>query len=216
MKIVLLFTLLLFSGCSLQTPPNNFEYKSANSFSSYTKNFLSANDLLAKNDMKRAIKHAKQSANLNTLARIYLGECSLNISVGIKDNCSKYEDIRDIAKDKYLESYYSLIRKKLQYNDIESLPKRYKKFAFYFINNKYNKAYKEISSMQEINSQLISAYLIKEYLDEKQILSIIDKASFYGYKKSVLFWLKTLKNITVDEHKKERISKKIDILKSSE
>jgi hypothetical protein len=86
-KILLFIFLLQFNGCSFKTPQNKWQFKSVNAFSAYTKNFLSAKDTLAKDDLKRAVNHAKQSANLSQLARIYLGECALNISVGLKDNC---------------------------------------------------------------------------------------------------------------------------------
>jgi len=216
MRVFLIIVAMLMSACSLKTPPNNFQYKSVNAFSSYTSNFLSGDDLVAKNDISRAIKHAKRGADLNTLARIYLGECSLNISVAIDDKCSKYINIKNIINDNSLDAYYNLITQNLKHKDITYLPKKYKKFAFYVYKNQYNKAFKEIQSMQDISSQLVSSALIKESLDEKEILIIIDIASFYGYKKSVLFWLKTLQNISIDETTKENIAKKISILEANE
>ena len=90
---ILSHSLLLFSACSFKSPPNQWQFKSTAAFDSYTKNFLSSNDALAKNDLSRAIKHAKQSADLKMLARVYLGECALNISVGIDDNCKDYLNI---------------------------------------------------------------------------------------------------------------------------
>lgn len=216
MRVFLIIVAVFMSACSLKTPPNNFQYNSVNAFSSYKSNFLSGDDLVAKNDISRAIKHAKRGADLNTLARIYLGECSLNISVGIDDKCSKYINIKNIVNDKSLDAYYNLITQNLKHKDITYLPKKYKKFAFYVYENQYNKAFKKIQSMQDISSQLVSSALIKESLDEAEILIMIDIASFYGYKKSVLFWLKNLEKISIDEISKENIAKKISILEANE
>lgn len=214
MKLLLIVIVLLFSGCSFKAPPNNFQYKSANAFSSYTSNFLSGADIVAKNDISRALKHAKRDADLNTLARIYLGECSLNISVGIDDKCSKYINIKNIVNDTTIDAYYNLISEKK--TDIKYIPNKYKKFTFYLNRDEYKSAFREILLMQDVTSQLVASSLIKDSLDEKDISIIIDIASFHGYKKSVLFWLKNLKKISLDETNKKAITKKINILESKE
>ena len=214
MKNILIILVFIFSGCSFQTPPNQAQFETTNAFASYTKNFLSGNNTIAKNDIDRAINHAKKSANLDALARIYLGECALNISVGIKDSCKKYTDIKELLVDDSLEPYYSFISSHMKQTQVDKLPKVYKAFATHLKTKKFNIAYKEILSMNSEVSQLVSASLIKNYLDINQMNTIINIASFHGYKKSVLFWLSELKNITKDEILKKRISKKIEILKS--
>ncbi len=212
LSLTILF--LLFSGCSFQLPANQSQFKTTNAFSSYTKNFLSNNDALAENDLQRAVDHAKKSADFNALARIYLGECALHISVGLSTKCKKYTNIQTLIKEPMSDSYYRLIMQKIKKDDLSTLPNNYKEFASYLVKKEYNKAYSEVINMDSISSQLISASLIKESLDKQKIKQLIDIASFNGYQKSVLFWLYELEKIVTDKTEKEKILKKIDILKA--
>jgi len=214
MKNILIILVFIFTGCSFKTPPNKAQFETTNAFASYTKNFLSDNDAIAKNDINRAISHAKKSANLDALARIYLGECALNISVDIQDSCKKYRDVKELVLDDSLQAYYSFITLQIKKAQIDKLPKMYRAFASHLYMKKFNKAYEEILKMDSEVSQLLSASLIKNQIDKNQIGKIIDIASFYGYKKSVLFWLSQLQNITKDKVSNKMILKKIKILKS--
>jgi len=213
-KFFVFSIMFILSGCSFKSPPNHFQYKTTNAFVSYKKNFLSNNAILAKNDLKRAIQYAKTSSNLTDLAHIYLGECALNISVGIKDECEKYITIQNLVDNPTLNSYYSLITNQLLDEHIANLPPKYKEFALYKLNNQLDLAYNETLNMQNISSKLIASSLIKESLNEHQIEEILKISSFYGYKKSVLFWLVHLEHNTHDKHKRENIRRKIVILKS--
>jgi hypothetical protein len=211
--IILSITLLLLSACSFKSPPNQWQYKSTTAFDSYTKNFLSANDALAENDLSRAIKHAKQSADLKMLARVYLGKCALNISVAIDDNCKDYLDIADLVNDKSLDAYYSFITLKSEYL-VENLNSQYIDFALLVKNKSFTKANSEILKIDKPISKLLAASLIKDKLSNAIRDEMIKIASFYGYKKSVLFWLNEAKVNTTNEDNRKNLSKKIYILKS--
>ena len=202
----------IFSGCSFQAPQNYNQFKASTAFSSYTKNFLSAKDALAKNDLKRSIEHAKQGADYKALANIYLGECALNISVGIKSQCEKYIEISDLSHSASSKAYFDLITNNIKSNEINHLPGIYQEFAQHLCHKEFSSAYQEVLKMDNITSLLISASLIRNSLQTNQIEVIISKASFYGYKKSTLFWLEELKNLTNDTKQKEKISKKISLL----
>jgi hypothetical protein len=213
-KSFLLVLLFILSGCSLKSPSNQWEYDSTNSFDSYTKNFLSSNDLLAASDLKKAIKSAKQSADLNQLGRIYLGVCGLQKSVGQNTNCQEYQKIQEFITSKELQSYYKMLRNTLSKEDIAALPSQYKNFSQYFLEKNFLKAFKAIQKMKQSTSQFIAAALIKEHLSKPQIKYLIEKASFYGYKKLVIYWLKNLSFKENDTPKKELIKKKIQILQN--
>jgi len=214
MKYILLLSLILFSGCSLKTAPNQWQYKSANAFSSYTKNFLSDNHILAENDLSRAIEHAKKSADFTQLATIYLGECALNISVGVEDNCTKYTNIQKLLHNKELDAYHSFITMSIRNEDIKLLPQHYQAFALSFNKSNFKKARTKMLQIQKETSLLLCASLLRNHLDKKTRKKIIEKASFYGYKKAVLFWLdESLKN-TSDLGEVKNIEKKISILKT--
>lgn len=215
-KTALLFiSLLLLSACSFKSPPNQWQYKSATAFDSYTTNFLSANDALAKNDLSRAIKHAKKSADLEMLARVYLGVCALNISVGIDDECKDYLLISDLVDDKSLDAYYSFITLKPKYL-VENLSSQYRDFALAIRERNFAKANSEIPTIDKATSKLLAAALIKDRLSEATRDEMINIASFYGYKKSILFWLNEAMLNAVDEDKRKNLSKKISILNSSD
>lgn len=202
----MLITFFIFTACSLpdfKTHPNAWQHKSASAFNSYTKNFLRANDAIAKSDLKRAIAHAKHSADLTSLARIYLGECALHVSVGIKDTCQKYNEISNLINSKELEAYKNFITKSINKSQINLLPKHYQNYT-----------QKDILSMPKITSKLLSATLIKDKLHVYIVKQLIKDSSYYGYKKAVIFWLKELKTKTLDIKQKKRIDKKISILNS--
>jgi len=209
---IILLSIIFFNACSIKTKPNNTYYKMSNAFKTYQKDFLSSYDILAKNDLKRAKNFAKQNADIDALATIYLGECALNISVGKDMKCQRYLDIKDLLTNDLLDAYYHLITLKLKKNDLKIVPKDYVKFAKYLYNKDYTKAYSEILEMPKVSSQLIASSLIKTSLTKHQIKSLLKIASFNGYKKSSIFWLKELKNKTKDIDEQKRIEKKILIL----
>ena len=208
----IILVILIFGGCSFNTPPNTWKYKSINAFDAYTKDFLSQNDTMAQNDIHRAVSHAKNSADLTQLARIYLGKCALNISVGIEDNCKEYENIKDLINSKELDTYYSFLLSDIEKKDIELLPKRYKTFALHLQSKDYTQANKDILEMQKPTSILLSSALLKEHLDKTTIDKVLKTSSFYGYKKAIIFYLQKKKNITTNKEEKEKIEKKISII----
>ena len=124
MKKIVLYILIttLFSACSLDLKPDLWKYKSASYFNSYTKNFLSSNDTLAKSDLESAVEYAKTGADLTALSRIYLGACALEISVGGKKECTTYKNIAEVVKDNELDAYYSFITSTLKKEQISLKP----------------------------------------------------------------------------------------------
>ncbi len=211
-KLSFIFIILIFTSCSFKAPQNEWQHKSSNAFSSYTKNFLSNNDALAKNDLNRAIKHAKQSADLTQLARVYLGKCALNISVGIEDSCQNYLDISELIDDKKLQAYYSFITHSIENKQIRFLPKNYQEYALNINKLNFKEANKNILEMQRVTSTLLCGVLIKDNLAIKSRDKITKLASFYGYKKAVLFWLNEQKKFTDDEEEIKYIDRKIFVL----
>ena len=218
MRKLIFYTIVMiaFSACSFKTPENEWKIKSVNAFDSYTQNFLKSNDTLAKNDLKRAIKHAKNSANLDTLGGIYLSECALNISVGIDDNCSKFTNIQDLIYNKNYNSYKDFILGDFEKKQIASLPKNYQEFAKDLIENNYEKANQDVQNIKKIKSKLIAASILNENIDKKTINNVIKNASYFGYKKAIIYWLSKLKEYEVNDLRKKQITKQLLILQSNE
>ena len=69
--------------------------------------------------------------------------------------------------------------------------------------------------MDKITSKLLAAALIKKEMDKKSVQKVLALASFFGYKKVVLFWLEESKKYA-DEKEIQIIEKKIQILTSKE
>jgi len=213
---LLIASIVLMNACSFQAPQNQWQHKSASAFKSYKKNFLSNNDALAKSDLTRAIAHAKQSADFTQLATIYLGVCSLNLANGVKDECRDYQEIADLVRSKELESYFKLISDAIESEDIKHLPKEYQAFAQSLIKKDYTKANEDILNIQKPSSAFVAAALLKEHLETKTREYILDKASYNGYKKTVIFWLKEILKHTKDEEKIQKLQKKLFVLQGVE
>ena len=209
---ILILSLILLSACSFKTPPNQWQYKSATAFNSYTQNFLSMEDVLAKDDLHRAIKHAKKSADLTQLAKIYLGECALNISVGVDNTCPSYENISNLLESSRLNAYYSLITKNITADQTQYLPQQYKEFALQMLNAESQKNYEYILRIKQSTSALLCGALIKEKLSPAFIEKMIQLASYNGYKKAVLFWLNEKLKQTHNEEEIQKIKKRIAVL----
>ena len=209
-----LLSILYINACSFKAVPNEWQIKSTTAFNSYSQNFLKANDVLANNDLTRAIKHAKQSANLSQLGKIYLGECALNISAGAKNECNEFKKLSTLLNDKTLNAYYSFITLTIKPEQIDQLPKRYRTFASFLIQKNFQKANQELFEIEEISSSLLCASLIKEHLESTSRKKILKLSSFYGYKKIVLFWLNESKKYEKDKSERQKIEAKISILSS--
>jgi len=183
-----LFIAIMIFGCSFKTPANEWKYKSADAFSSYVKNFMQGEDILARNDLKRAIKHAKKSADLTSLARVYLGKCALNISVGIADRCEEYKKISNVVDDEELFNYYGIITKTSTQNP------------------------DDILDTNRATSILLNGALKKDELSSEERTNMLELSSFHGYKKAVLFWLEESKKYSEEEAQKEFFQQKIEAL----
>ena len=213
MKFFLLILItIVFISCSVKEEPNAWQYRSANSFASYKENFLSDKTLLAKSDLEHAVMDAKQSADMSTLAKIYLGKCALNISVGIDDRCKEYQEIANIVQSRELDAYYDFILNQATPSERDSLESDYKKLALLLEKEKYEEANSYIFKMQRVSSTLLSGALMHENLNRVSREKLLNLASHYGYKKAVLFWLFEQKKYALTQKEVAKIDKKIEVL----
>lgn len=211
-----LVIIFIFTACTHKVVPNQWEYKSSDAFRSYTEHFLEDKNSLAQSDLNRAIKLAKQSAELNHLAKIYLGECGINRSVGLDNGCDKYHNLRDLVDSKELDVYYKMLYNKLEAVDITLLPIKYQEVMTLSYEKNDDILFDAICSMDDIVSEFIIASILKKRWNKEQIKHFIQKASFYGYKKLVIYWLNNLEKIEEENKNKDFIKRKIKILQNKQ
>ena len=212
-KFVLLIISLLFAGCSFKTS-NKYKYRvdASNSFDSFKKYYLQGKTRLASIALKRALQNAKEGSDINSIAKIYLGECALHKAMLLHDNCSEYRQIQNLTNDKYLKNYYLFIAGKFQNINISLLPESYRDFAKYLKQKNFNAAVKALYNIKNSDSKIIAASLVKDKLSKKDIKKIIDISSSMGYKKVTARWYDFLKTKSTDKEKKI-IDEKLKIFK---
>jgi hypothetical protein len=197
----------------MQPPPNSWEYKSALAFESYKTNFLKSKENLAANDLKRAKSLAKSSSDLTQLAAILLGECALNIAVGKEDDCSKYQKIEDLIECPKIKNYYRFLQKDFSKIDPLKLDQKYRPFVEALREKNYQQVNIAIQNIQDPVSKLVAISLLdKKKLSKATIKDGIEKLSFFGYKKGVLYLLKLYLEKTKTKEERDIITKKIKIL----
>ena len=203
---------VFFSACSTKMPVNAWQYKSVSAFELYKSNFLQGNEVMARHELKNAIRYAKQSADLDTLSKIYLSECALNKIVSQEKGCSAYLDVAKIEQNTQERVYYDFLQNNMDKKDIKKLPLRYRDFAEYFVKNDFKHAEQKALEIEDDISKFIALSFIKEHLSNETRRAIIERASYHGYKKVVLFWLRELAEHTSDVKKREKILQKIALL----
>jgi hypothetical protein len=204
--------LILISGCSMKVPPDRWKANASNAFESYQEYYLQGKSRLAATELKKAIKEAACSADMEPLARIYLGECALHAAVLIDDECGNYIRISNmLGTQKELKNYSLMLQGKMDDVDAAVLPRQYRDFVRNVSKKDFKAAFSNIKGMPETSSKLIAASLMKDQLDKGMLAYVIDQASFRGYKKSVIAWLRFSKK-SATEKEKVLIEQKLRIL----
>ena len=208
MKYLLIVFVLFFTACSSSKSPNTWEKSSALSTKSYIDYFLQDRELLANSEYTRAVTNAKQSASVDTLAKIYLTQCALNRAVYIEDDCSEYIELEHLIEDSTLKNYFYFITHKPF--ESASLPQQYQKFAQETDIEKKKAALFEI---EPLSSQLVAAATIKETLNDQDVLLLLKKSSYYGYRRVNIVLLKHLSMTTKDKKLQKESLAKLEILR---
>jgi hypothetical protein len=214
MKWYIVLIGLIFTGCATSTHPNQWQYDSSSYFEEYKSSYLKGDSDLAKDFLTKALKSAKSSSNLDTLASIELGRVALRVALFKSPNFAKYKRIEPLIKSKELKAYAKLLAKKLTPQDVKNLPRRYQEFAKFYLRGDFDRAKRAIKSMKNPLSKMVAGALIKNHLDDETISNIVESISFYGYRVGVIRWLEFWKNRTKDRALKKKLAKKLAILKA--
>ena len=210
-KFFILIVTLLFTGCSLKVN-NKYKYRvdASNSFDSFKKYYLQGKTRLASIALKRALQNAKEGSDINSIAKIYIGECALHNALLIQDSCNEFAQIKDIISDKNIQNYYLFLTKDFQKIDTKFLPERYRDFAKYLKQKEFKNAIKALHKIKDTDSQIIAASLIKDKLSKKDIKEIIKLSSSMGYKKATDRWYTLLESKSTAAEKRV-IEKKLKL-----
>ena len=189
MKYIMIFMFIfVLGGCSFKQEPNRWQTDASKQMQLYVEHFLSANDYVAQRIYKKAKNNAKKSAQLETLARVYLVKCAMHLTVGLSVECDEYTKIQNIVSSDELDAYYMFLNQTITLDQVVYLDPRYRSFA----NSLLVEATDIVKQMHQIDdtvSKLLVASMIRDYLAIKDVDDIISIASYHGYKKASEFWL---------------------------
>ena len=211
-KVISLLFFALLSACSFQQPQNAWQYKAVTAFEKYQDYYLENRAILADSERKKAINFAKQSAHLNTLARVYLGDCAIQFAALNKSDCSAYQKVAPLIDDPELSAYFHLLSGQLSQTDISQLPENYRGFARTLLQKSTARLQDEILLIPELTSRLIAASIAKPSLNLNIIRTLIDQTALRGYQLASIRWMTYLAEITPDPHESQQLKDKIALM----
>lgn len=214
MKNILSALVLLFMGCSSETPPNMWQYKTHNSYQSFETYFLEYKLDLAAVSLKRAREYASQSADLTTLAQIELSVCALKVALLEPFSCPRFDTLEPLVNSDRLSAYKHFLDNSLTQDEISLLPDQYKDFAQSRHNQSTQQMLEEISQITPLTSKMIAASLVKEELSPSIRKKILDDISYHGYTYAAITWLTFEIEHTDDSTKKRALLQKLKIIYS--
>lgn len=211
-KLLPIILLILISGCSLQQPKNTWQYKSVTAFEKYQQYYLENHLILASSERKKAIAYAKQSAHLNTLARVYLGDCAIQYAALNKTQCLDFQETEPHAHDPELTAYFNLLTGQLTMQQVAQLPKRYQDFAKALLNNDSAQVQIEVMAIPGLYSKLIAASLTQSQLDLDTLRLLINETAEQGLQLASLRWMSYLADITPDAEESQQLKHKMALM----
>jgi hypothetical protein len=204
--VSIIMILFMLQGCAPKAPDHMWKFYSTSYYNAYRDYLLKGSEDRAYNSLKKSIRYAKSGADLETLKKVYLAKCALNLALLEKSTCASYAEIAELDKSEALEEYYHFLLNQ-EVKNIDLLPPQYRDF-------KREPTPKRLEGIASIVSRSVAASLIKEQLTIEQIDALIAEQSRYGYKKLVVAWMEYA--MLKDKTKATYYQKKIDILKSKE
>lgn len=214
--LLLILPLLLMLGCTAKRPDDAWRYNTATAYKYAEQYFLEGKDSLAVSEFREAEKHAKQSADVIPLARLYLSICALNKAVLLDNGCASYLEVAPYADEPELYSYHALLTGTLENDQLRYLPERYRAFAGALLKQESASIRRLIGQMQPLSSKMIAASLAREHIDDAIMESIIQEASHFGYKRALIAWMTLLASTTADRERAEQLLNRLQIMTRSE
>ncbi|MEA3372607.1 MAG: hypothetical protein U9Q62_02835 [Campylobacterota bacterium] len=211
--ILTVVLLIMTAGCSTKRPDDAWRYNTATAYKYAEQYFLEDKTALAKSEYNQAESYAKQSADLTPLTRLYLSKCALNRSVLLEDACDEYQSIAHHSDDPSLSSYFALLNQNVRQEEISALPSQYRSFAKAYLAKNRHAIQKSIADIEPLTSQMIAASTARSYLDDMTIEMIIERASYFGYKRAVIAWMQQLIDTTDDDKKAALLKQKLSVLR---
>lgn len=212
--ILALLAGLFLLGCS--TPRYVYKAESAGYFQSYKEMMFKAEDFQAAYYLKDAIKSAKQEEHLDTLAKLYLGSCAIELALYKTQKCALFESIEPLLEDKKYEAYKAFILAQNFQKDAESLAK-YRDFMVALEEKNPQSIQKSIEALPDIYAKAIAVSIVKRIngLSVDLINVMIEEAEKNSMKGVLLTYMKEKISYFEAHGKKEkaeRLAKRLEIL----
>lgn len=207
--------LISLSGCAGAPPKNVWQQQAISAFNGYKTYYLEGKTALAQHDLHYARALAKQGTDLETLARLELAHCAVQISVLESTPCEGYHTLTTLYQHAELNAYFRFLQQKTQRLDISLLPSQYRPFATQQLDGMTSdKLEQTISKINSLESRLIAAALMRDQLSADFVRKLIKQTSFHGYKRASLQWMQHLSNITPSTDEAYRLQQTLLLMKT--
>lgn len=204
--------LVLLGACSTPRHSDQWRYDAAAATQAYGEYFLMDNDVMTASERQQALVASRQSADLLPFARFQLSRCALNRAVLIEDSCEAFREAAPTVHAPDLEAYYAMLTGTLDDAQTALLPVQYRAFARARLATDNAEAQAALRTMTPLRSKMIAASTAPELLDDALVESIIDEASYLGYRRAVLAWMRYQIRTTSNADKKALLQRKLELL----
>lgn len=212
MRWLLMLVPLLFAACSTPQHEDSWRYQAATATEAYAEHFLKDERLLVQSNYSHAERSARQSADLESLARLYLTRCALKRAVFEADGCEEAAELTLLLGDAGLSAYYAMLTASLPPEQISDLPPQYRRFGYALLSGDGDRICRTAMAVTPLRSRLVAAALVRDRLDPSDIETLIEDASHPGYRRAVLAWMRYLSDITTDPEQRSLLLKKLEYL----
>ncbi len=179
-------------------------------FERYQKMMLKGESLQAEYYLKDSLKEAKNSPDITTLAKIYLGACAMEKAMMRQSGCASFLSVEALIADPKLSAY----KKMLLGETVGQSTLLGKYEALYEVRSDKEAALGELKSLDTIYAKAVGAAVIKDAgaVSEALCRYMVDEASSQSMKGLMLLWKKEGVAFMVDPQERSKEIERIKLL----
>lgn len=211
--IFLLFTTLLFCGCSGKNPP--IWLTDSQSYMQKMKlSILSSNEKESQIYKQKASYSIKQSANIEYLQILELTDAASRIAALQEPDFTAFDRMLAMEPNTANKSYKAMLLNDLQDTDIDSLPNGYKAFAKELLQKNSAKAFEAAQKIEDDISKLVALGVLARTNTSSAIVyeEILKISKPNGYKNTTIAATARLVEIYTKNGDKQKADKAAFIL----